>query len=726
MQQQQGLTSLNASAKLAPEVILHIFSFLMLREQPSSLCPILTVSKQWARLALELIYEQPAVRLTNLGAFVKTLTLQDHLQNGQKPFWDTSNCSTTNLLNTGLEQSLGIDYRSMIKKPCLIIGAAAPVKQDLIHLWDLQALLWATPSFSTNQLSSSPTKSFNITMSSPLTPPATPPVPQSPISLSPTMPSDTEYFTSSDSSENTNYPKTLQATSTKFTSPSQPKAVLLRQKKKSPLPIGPVVLLLDVSQVFSDTMHYILNQVPGMKLRRLHYKSRLSVSITELLERNISTLRDLTFSRSPTRQDEFMTIAQLLCNAKNLDALKLDHCQAAGSTVLTQFARSCGPYLRVLEIQQNIMIRPLGDHSHFPVDGPEDWNLNPSVFPLGQDRCSGTATHQLTSQSSLHEQGCSHFYSSGISDPTTSIVSVVDQLNISDEVEMNSTEASITEPAGESIPAEVDLESRMDLSLKEFSSHCTQLSRLRLQHLTWLSDDALSGFKPQHDQNISDTDLCGQNRFQGLREIKILDSYYGSRLTLEGVIDLCGPNLEVLVLDRKSCWRTRPSPRVRYGMCNACTGRVQANQAKMARVSSGDQLILGLIHKRSGRYRSSIKTERIHRLDTLVLIEHWVTLQVLKEAIECWRLTLRVLNLRLFKCSIEGLMDAFIFHEGCTGTSAALENLSLGLPWLDVGDREVTEFVTKLFGNYSRLRCLEINYRIWTKEEVSPGTDRIE
>ncbi|KAF9345406.1 hypothetical protein BGX26_003160, partial [Mortierella sp. AD094] len=639
MELQQGLGSLSASAKLAPEIILHILSFLMPQDQPSSLWPVLTVCKKWARLALELMYEQPTISFRNLGAFVNTLALQDRLQNGQKPFWDTNACPTTNPLNTRLGQNLGIDYRSMIKKPCCIVGSIAPVKQDLIHLWDLQALLWVAPAFSTNEFSASLTNGRNIITPSPPTPPSLP-SPSSP--QSPIFPTDSEQLTSPDNLENINQSKTFQPAPKRPTSPSQPKAVLVRQKKKLPPPIGPVVLFLDVSQVFTDTTHHVLDQVPGMKLRQLYYKSRLSVPLQDLLERNFSTLRELTFSRPPTRQDEFMIVAQLLSKATNIDTLRLDHCQAAGSTVLTQFARSCGVSLKMLEIRQNIVIRPLGDHSLFPVDGPEDWNLNPPEISSGHDDCVVSTSQEQQFQAMPFGQPCSHASPSEIINPATSIESVIDQLSISGDLGEDTVEA----PTVDTIPADVDLESRMDLALKEFGLHCTRLSRLRLQHLTWLSDDALSYFKPQQGQGLPITAPEIHTQFQGLREIEILDSYYGSRLTIEGLLDLCGQNLEVLVLDRKSCWRLRPIPKEQRTMCPVC-------MPVMAYMSTGDQLISGLVRKRSRLYRSSEQTGLIRRLDTLVLIEHWVTLKVLKEAIEYWWLTLRVLNLRLFKCSIE-------------------------------------------------------------------------
>ncbi|KAG0381185.1 hypothetical protein BGX24_006557 [Mortierella sp. AD032] len=107
--------------RLAPEIILIILSFLDYNDNPANLASILTLCKSWARLALELIYEQPVLTLKSLPNFVITLGLQDRLPNGQKPFWET---------NTHLEtgrKTLGIEYRSMIKKPCFVVDCTCVV-----------------------------------------------------------------------------------------------------------------------------------------------------------------------------------------------------------------------------------------------------------------------------------------------------------------------------------------------------------------------------------------------------------------------------------------------------------------------------------------------------------------------------------------------------------------------------------------------------------------------
>ncbi|KAF9198237.1 hypothetical protein BGZ49_001011 [Haplosporangium sp. Z 27] len=711
-------------AKLAPEIIIHILSFVH-QEQPSSLLPILTVSKKWARLALELIYEQPVVNLLNLGSFVNTLTLQDRLQNGQKPFWDTNSASDSDPLKSRLEQNLGIDYRSMIKKPCRIVGITTLTKQDLINLWELQDLLWASPAFFSNEVLPSSAKGQTIAVTSPTTPPSPPSSspsssssssPSSPIlSKSPLSTSDPEQMISHHSLESINQSITYPSPK-RSTSPSHPKAVLVRQKKKMPKLIGPVVMLLDLSPAFTDTMQYVLDEVPGMRLCQLHYKSRLSTSLQDLLERNLSTIRELTFSRPPTRQDEFLAVAQLLSAAENLHTLKLDHCQTAGNTVISQFARSCGSSLENFDIRQHIMIRPLGDYSHFPVDGPEDWNTDPIVISSGSDNCAGNTNQEQMPLLPSIGQLCSHISTSTIVNPATSIESVVGQLINTGDIGESTAET----PLEDNIPPDVDMESRMDLAIKEVGRHCRRLSSLRLRYLTWLSDDALSGFKPGQVQVL--------NRIQGsytwyggLREIEILDSYYGSRVTLEGILEICGPNLEVLVIDRKSCWRTKPDLSERCIMCSSCVSQYEARRAMKARMSTGDQLISGLIHKRLRLSRSSVESGVIKRLGTLVLIEHWVTLRMLKEAIEFWRLTLRVLNLRLFKCSIEDLTDAFMSFEGDSEITPALENLSLGLPWLNVdvdSDDGVMIFVNRLFDKYLGLNILQINKRVWRRGDV--------
>ncbi|KAG0359188.1 hypothetical protein BC939DRAFT_504099 [Gamsiella multidivaricata] len=713
-------TPLKACSRLAPEVILHILSFLGGHDQPSRLWPILTLCKQWARLALELIYDQPVVSLKNLDAFVKTLGLQDRLQDGRSLFWDSATClNTKDNSSEDQPKSLGIDYRAMIKKPCRIVGASAPVKQDLIHLWDLQALLWTAPAFAPM---SAP---LALSLSSPVSNPVRAPGPgpgsgpaPGEASSSSSPPSAEQPHTIASSSSSSSHPslESLGPASQLHRAPSPPsstKAVMIRRKKKTLPPLGPVVLLLDVSQVFSDTMYYILREVPGMRLRQLHYKWLLNVSLLDLLEMNLSALRELVFARPPTRQNEFLAIAQFLKRAQNLDTLRLDHCRAAGNTVLTQLAQSCGRSLRTLEIRQHIMIRPMGDHTLFPVDGPEDFiqhteqeQIQEHLDPDLQSATRTLSPGQMCSRCGAEEQ----------EDGRDAIESAVDQLGISgDPTAASGVETTPDLPQDNVLP-EMDLESRMDHALKEFGQRGVHLTHLRLQHVTWLTDECLSEFQPNLAVNRSG---CPSQMRPGLQEIELLDSYYGSQVTIEGVLDLCGPNLEVLVVDRKSCWRVRASPKKRSvspELCASCARQGRAQQTRIDRMSTGDRLLSGLKQKGDAQGRG-----RIGRLETLVLIEHWVSVDELRKAMAHWRLTLRTVNARVFKCSIKELTRAIVAPESeeTCSAEAALENVVLALPWLDVDslDSEAVGLASTVFERCRNVRCVEINKRSWRRDD---------
>ncbi|KAF9987006.1 hypothetical protein BGZ65_005420 [Modicella reniformis] len=696
---------------------------------PDGLLPILTLCKTWSRLSLQLIYERPIVSLKKIDALAATLSLQDHVQNGQMLLWDPTCCSTADPSRETLGKSLGIDYRALIKKPCRIVGTVALVKQHLLHLWDLQTLLWIAPAFSKAHSASTPSHTPDISDPRPLptVSPSTPLPPPSPLSAlssaHPVLPSNGESSTSPPSSPTRldsleRSSKSAAAVSSRGSFVPPRKVIMERRKKiKSISTSEPVVLVLDIPQIFTDTMHHILQQVSGMKLARLHYKWRLNVSLLELVERNLASLQELEFLRPPTCQDEFLAVAELLGKAKDIETIRLDHCQTAGNTVLTQLARSCGRSLRTLEIRQHIISRPMGDHSHFPVDGPEDWNRSESENPsYSIPKLVPETTWPLNVG-----QGCLHCGSADASSHVSSIGGLVDQLDISDNTPLTTDAvASISVQGNDNdhnAHIDTDLESRMDLALCEFGSNCINLSRLRLQHLTWLSDESLAGFNPgSHIEQRLEHPL--RNR-DGLKEIELLDSYYRSRVTVEGILDLCGPNLEILTVDRKSCWRTRRKDTVPSGLCADCAHREVANQAT---ISTGDRLILGLTRRGQDLSHHRLRTG-IRRLDTLVLIDYWVSIHVLKEAIKYWRSTLKMLSLRLFKCSIKDLKEALLVVTESTSSGTALEVLTLGLPWLDVSDPEVVGLVHTLFDRHKRLSCVEINKRDWRREDMGSSDD---
>ncbi|KAG0299213.1 hypothetical protein BGZ98_010255 [Dissophora globulifera] len=654
------------SAGLAPEIILHILSFLHNHDSPSTLWPILTLCKRWASLAIKLIYEQPVVHVSRLDTFIATLSLQDRLQDGQTPIWDANIFSIGGSLSGSQTKNLGIEYRALIKKPCRIVGQSAPVKQDLIQLWDLQSLLWSAPAFlrADSPLSGSLDTSVvdgSWTHSQPSPPSSpSPPSPSSPTSSSSghfpdlTSPVQSPQPQGPNASE-VSIPASAPIVTRSPSSPKSPKAVLVRRKKKTLPPPGPVVLLLDVQPIFSDAMHSILREVPGMRLRRLQYKWILNVPLLELLEANVSTLQELVFSRPPIRQDGLMAVALLLAKAKQLHTLKLDHCQFAGCTVLTQFAHSCGSTLRTLEIRQHIMMRPMANHALFPVDGSEDYRLN--VMPTLPDQ-------ELASWSSAMD-ACLHCGAAVSDRPAGEIESLIDNLGVSDEeadeasaagganVPAVATPQPQLEPPAEAQLAMIDIEAKNDFALKEFGDNCTQLSRLRLQHLTWLTDECLAGFRP--------TILLSQPPYEehrvtrGLKEIEVTDSYYGSQ-----------------------------------------RGTSENDEAG--------------------------QVGQICRLEALVLTEHWVSINTLKEALHRWRRTLKVLSVRLFKCSLKELEDALL-TQGEDGKAAApahaglvLERAVLDLQWINIEGSEVEGLARRLFEGCKTLGSVEINKRVWKRD----------
>ncbi|KAG0198572.1 hypothetical protein BGX28_007978 [Mortierella sp. GBA30] len=727
--QRQRLTAVS----LAPEIILHILSFLgdHREDRPFRFWPILTLCKSWARLALELMYEQPVLTLKSLEPFIDALELQDRLQNGQMPFWDPNYAATPADPSPGSSQrkSLGIDYRAMIKKPCRIIGDTAPSKQVLIQLWDLQALLWTVPAFSGRCSSSS-----SMAVQAPVLP--SPPLSScsaSSISItsSPSFSPTSATFPAS-LPEDSSSPFTASAP-VSTTPPSSSKVVLVRRKKKpAPLP-GPVVMLFDLSQSFSDTMLYILQQVPGMSLRKIQYRWLLRTPLPEILENQVGFLQEIIFWRPHERPGEFDGIPQVLARASHLHTLRFDHCYAAGAKVLSDFAHGCGASLKVLEIRQPNVLRIQGNHSRFPVDGPQDWNLNPADDFAAFERTLQEAPGSLLGPG----QTCSWCGILQESDnvgvplntPVCDIESQIENLSISEETNATTNEQHGEDEAAIEPPLDIALAhdipaSRMDLAMFAFAEKCPRLRHLSLLRATWLSDECLAGFRPppppspppstSMNINVSEKSVSGSNRLNerqyGLSVIEILDSHYESRVTIEGILDLCGPDLEVLIIDRKSCWRTRPlQESSSVSLCCTCTQESRMRQTRLSCMSTGDRLIWGLLQKSH--------LERVCRLQRLELEEHWVSVDRLREAMERWLLSLRRLSLRLYKCSVEDLTDALI-PIGASSHDPVLETLLLGLPWMDSQDPAVVGLIDRLFLTHKCLHRIEINKKAWKRMDV--------
>ncbi|KAG0311518.1 hypothetical protein BGZ97_011822 [Linnemannia gamsii] len=820
--------------RLVPEIILIILSFLDYSDQPSRLVPILTLCKPWARLALELIYEQPVLTLRSLPSFNTTLGLQDRLLNGQTPFWETN-------VHLDGRKGLGIDYRSLIKKPCRIIDTVAPSKQDLVQLWDLQALLWTVPALAATPMTVTGSSPLAVASSSPISSPPqsplSPPPSPSPIVPSsssrpltaPTPPTVVEELPSSGVARSTpesSSPPRRSASS----SPSPSKAVLPRRQKKTLPPPGPVVMMLESTAVFSEIVHDILREVPGMKLRHLHYRLLPSVPLPDLIRNHMSSLQALVVSRSPTRLDDFMIIAQLLSgnnysnnsgddttdtnnplkqqqeqrHKNHIHTLALDRCQGAGTTALIELVRACGSRLRTLEFRQHTVIRPAGgDLAQFPLDTSGDWNA--------QEIAQRAFANELTDipSTSTCEPGQACRQCGSFADSTSSNVKpcgahVDDRLEeaIEDLSIANATVGAATTNGGaaasttgsiQGIPAQqpthqqqqqqqpqqqgadnpsvgVDPETRMDLAMLTVSKLCPRLTRLRLQNMTWLSDNSLAGFRPTYHYHQQQ-----EQQRRGLKEIELLDSYYASQVTIEGLLELCGPDLEILVVDRKSCWRTRTqvaqdthlrppgTPTTQglqqqqhhfSGLCAGCINQERLRRFKSETMSTGDRIISGLLLDTTTttkgqrgqllkRDSCSIQQQEVDdkekigrgwnerprspRLSTLILVEHWVSVQMVKEALCEWSRTLAVVSLRLYKCSNQELEDALLARkkeadDGRASTTAtALEKLELSLPWIgpNEAEKQFSGLVEKVFEAHASLTFVEINRRTWIRRPSS-------
>lgn len=594
-----------AANRLAPEVILHILSFFDYTDRPSRLLPILTLCKRWARLALILLYEEPILRLKNLECFLSTLRLQDSLQQDQKPFWDPSSSSSS--LTGDHPRPLGIDYRDLIKKPCQIVGQVAPTKSDLIKLWDLQQLLWTIPALQLPESTSSPSPSPSIE-STAFSPHASPAPSSSPTFSRPSTP-------------------------TAESSPKLSKPVLVRRPKRSPPRPGPVVMYLNVSEAFTELAHYVLLEVPGMKLRQFNFQWHLGIPIQEILQTQLPYLTELSLTRPPIRHALYIDLARFV-DPKNraaedgssrhiggIQSLSVKFCPDMGRSILSEYARSCGPTLQSLEIRNQPWGYRLEDnHGLFPADGPRDW-LRPVQYDaigdgsFGWRPCSDCESNIRTSSKG-------------------------DALNYL----LHGADASGDAPESEDPASTVD--SRMDLALLDFARSSPHLEHIRLQNLTWLTDECLTG-------------LGYMSNKTPLRTIELLESYYGCFQTIQGLLRVCGPKLEELVVDRRSCWRvrTKPAPEVVAELlCADCAHHFEAASKKELQMSSGDRILWGLLEKGVWPGLASA-AHSINGLKKLILTEHRVSVCTLKAALKRWCTTLEVLNLSLFSCPTKVCKD---------------------------------------------------------------------
>jgi hypothetical protein len=154
-----------------------------------------------------------------------------------------------------------------------------------------------------------------------------------------------------------------------------------------------VVIYLDVEDPFSESTHQVLVEVPGMKLRRFNYQWHVRVLLQDVLQAHLPYLTELCLTNPPIRQEEYMALSRLLDPSSRrmaaaataeergnasavvggIRSLKIRRCNV-GRTVLSEFARSCGPTLQSLEIRKQEWAFQLQEsHGLFPEDGPRDW-----------------------------------------------------------------------------------------------------------------------------------------------------------------------------------------------------------------------------------------------------------------------------------------------------------------------------------------------------------------
>ncbi|KAG0043562.1 hypothetical protein BGZ83_011264 [Gryganskiella cystojenkinii] len=660
--------------RLAPEVILHFLSFLDYADRPSRLTPILTLCKQWARLALTLLYREPVLTMKTLDRFLDTLRLQGSLEVDHKPFWDPSHSSAALGQHP---RPLGIDYHNLIKRPCRIIGPTAPSKLDLIKLWDLRQLLSTVPALlPPESLSPSPPLTPDSTASSPQ---ASPWPSASPIISRPSTP-----FSGS--------------------SPSLSKPVVVRRPKRSPPRPGPVVMFLDVADVYSEPIHHVLLEVPEMKLLRFNYQWHVRLALHDALQSHLPYISEISLTKPPIRPYQFIELARLFDSTTRttstteddekfsfgfkggIRSLSLKNCQDIGRTVLSEFARSCGSTLQSLEIRQQAFVFQMEEnHGLFPEEGPRDW-LRPTKYDAVSDGSFGwqpCSKCESTIRSSSQGHRLHHLLTSGLADLTGD----------------DSTAEESADGAA--------IESRMDLALLDFARSSPQLERIRLQSLTWLTDESLAG-------------LGLMNKKAPLRTIEILDSYYGCFLTVQGLLRVCGPSLEELIVDRKSCWRTwtNPTPEILEKLlCTDCISGFEAMSTRETRTPSGDRILWGLLEK--GTWPGvSAAAHGVNGLKKLVLVEHRVSANTLGAALKRWMTTLEVLTVDLYMCSTKDLQGALISPARETMLSSALETLTLKFTWMDGEEETVEPLVVELFGTHRRLEQVQVNKRIWRRAEL--------
>ncbi|KAG0234468.1 hypothetical protein BGW41_001141 [Actinomortierella wolfii] len=177
----------------------------------------------------------------------------------------------------------------------------------------------------------------------------------------------------------------------------------------------------------------------------------------------------------------------------------------------------------------------------------------------------------------------------------------------------------------------------------------------------------------------------------------------GSRLTIPGLVKVCGPDLETLVVDRETCWRPDHTDGSLPSECFTATG---------------DQILGGLL---ASEQQKSTQT-KMTSLKHLLLMDHWVSVPMIKRAFDAWSFHLKAVQFLVLPCTLETLLDAL--SPSCD--NPALEVLMLSIVhesdlaalW-SLKPEEVRVFLPTVFGRFPQLRVVRLTHSgaTWTRTE---------
>ncbi|KAF9163119.1 hypothetical protein DFQ26_002908 [Actinomortierella ambigua] len=194
----------------------------------------------------------------------------------------------------------------------------------------------------------------------------------------------------------------------------------------------------------------------------------------------------------------------------------------------------------------------------------------------------------------------------------------------------------------------------------------------------------------------------------GLRELVLTQCGYksennpaGSRLTIPSLVQVCGSDLETLMVDRETCWRTG-----------------QAESSSLSEVSTGDLILEGLL---APERQQAVRT-RMTSLKQLLLLDHWVSTSMVKRALEAWSFHLRVAQFLVLPCTLEALLDALT--PSCEDPRLEVLLLSI-VDESNMGEFKALDptgvhlFLSTVFGRFPQLRVVRLNHAdaTWTRGE---------